>query len=139
MASSFGSFTLIPVAPRSVKMKFLPRTRKVGSPSHASMSTRTASGSRATMASRRSMFPMSRSCRNRVGMGRMEPVVRNAVDRSRYELIVDEQVVGIADYRVIDDEVVFPHTEILSHLRGRGLGEILVRGAVEDVKATGRT
>ena len=69
----------------------------------------------------------------------MEPVVRNAADRSRYELIVDEQVVGIADYRVIDDEVVFPHTEIASHLRGQGLGEILVRGAMDDVRVAGRT
>ncbi len=69
----------------------------------------------------------------------MEPVVRNAVDRSRYELIVDEQVVGIADYRVVGDEVVIPHTEVASHLRGQGFGEILVRGAMEDVRAAGRT
>ena len=69
----------------------------------------------------------------------MEPLVRNAIDRSRYELIVDDQVVGIADYRVIGDEVVFTHTEVVSHLRGRGHGERLVRGALDDVRAAGRT
>lgn len=68
-----------------------------------------------------------------------EPTVRNAVDRSRYELIVDEQVVGIADYRIVGDEVVFPHTEIAHHLRGQGLGEVLVRGALDDVRAVGKT
>jgi predicted GNAT family acetyltransferase len=68
----------------------------------------------------------------------MEPSVRNADDRSRYELIVDDQVIGIADYRVDGDVVIFPHTEIATHLRGQGFGELLVRGAMDDVRATGR-
>jgi predicted GNAT family acetyltransferase len=69
----------------------------------------------------------------------MEPLVRNAADQFRYELIVDDQVVGIADYRVIGNEVVFTHTEVVSHLRGRGNGETLVRGALDDVRASGRS
>ena len=55
-ASSFGSFTLIPLASWALKTKFLPRTRKVGSPPQASMSTCSASGSLATIASRRAIF-----------------------------------------------------------------------------------
>jgi len=55
-ASSFGSFTLMPVASASLKMKFFPRTRKVGSPPQASMSTRSASGSRDTICSIRCML-----------------------------------------------------------------------------------
>ena len=68
----------------------------------------------------------------------MEPLVRNALTRSRYELIVDEQVVGFADYRVDGDTVIFPHTVISSHLRGQGLGAELVRGALDDVRDHGR-
>jgi predicted GNAT family acetyltransferase len=69
----------------------------------------------------------------------MPPTVRNAVDRSRYELIVDDQIVGIADYRIDGDAVIFPHTEVVPHLRGHGFGEMLVRGALDDVRAGGRT
>lgn len=69
----------------------------------------------------------------------VEPEVRNEESRSRYELVLDGEVIGIADYRVEGDEVVFPHTEIRSDLRGRGLGDVLVRGAMEDVRAAGRT
>jgi predicted GNAT family acetyltransferase len=65
--------------------------------------------------------------------------VRNAVGSSRYELVVDEQIVAIADYRIDGDRVIFPHTEVVRHLRGRGLGERLVRGALDDVRSSGRS
>jgi predicted GNAT family acetyltransferase len=67
------------------------------------------------------------------------PVVRNAAARSRYELIVDEQIIGIADYRVDGDVVILTHTEIVAPRRGQGYGAILVRGALDDVRAGGRT
>ena len=56
---------------------------------------------------------------------------------SRYELVVDDEVAGIADYRVEGDTWVFPHTEIDPRQRGRGLGEQLVRGALDDVRRRG--
>lgn len=65
--------------------------------------------------------------------------VRNDEARSRYELVVDGQIIGVADYRVVGDEVVFPHTEIDHRHRGNGWGEVLVQGAMEDVRSTGRT
>jgi predicted GNAT family acetyltransferase len=65
--------------------------------------------------------------------------VRHAPERSRYELWLDGELVGIADYRIDGDRVVFPHTEIVRHLRGRGHGAELVRGALDDVRGTGRT
>lgn len=65
--------------------------------------------------------------------------VRNDEARSRYELVLDGEVIGIADYRIEGDEVVFPHTEIDPAFRGRGFGEVLVQGAMEDVRAAGRT
>ena len=68
----------------------------------------------------------------------METEVRNNVERSRYELVLDSVVVGVADYRDHGDVMVFPHTEIKSSLRGRGFGARLVRGALDDARAKGR-
>jgi predicted GNAT family acetyltransferase len=64
--------------------------------------------------------------------------VRNAEDRSRYELVIDGELVGVADYRIDGDRIVFPHTEIDPARRGQGLGEVLVRAALDDVRTTGR-
>jgi predicted GNAT family acetyltransferase len=64
--------------------------------------------------------------------------VRKAEDRSRYELLVDDQLVGVADYVLDGDRIVFPHTEIDSSRRGQGWGAVLVRGALDDVRGTGR-
>jgi predicted GNAT family acetyltransferase len=69
----------------------------------------------------------------------MDLQVRNAEDRSRYELLSGEDVIGIADYRVVGDSVAFPHTEIDAARRGQGLGDVLVAGALDDVRAAGRT
>jgi predicted GNAT family acetyltransferase len=69
----------------------------------------------------------------------MHTEVSNAPERSRYELFLDGELVGVADYRIVGDRVVMPHTEITPPLRGRGLGEILVGHALDDVRATGRT
>ena len=68
----------------------------------------------------------------------MTTEVRNAEDRSRYELLVNGDLVGVADYRIDGDRVVFPHTEIDAQLRNQGLGAVLVRGALDDVRTTGR-
>lgn len=65
--------------------------------------------------------------------------VRHNVDRSRYELVVDDQVVGIADYDTVGEQLVFPHTEIEAALRGHGHGAALVRGALDDVRRRGHT
>ena len=65
--------------------------------------------------------------------------VRNNAKDSRYELVVDDELVGIADYSILGDQVVMPHTEIDGRRRGQGLGAVLVRGALEDVRASGRT
>ena len=69
----------------------------------------------------------------------MNRVVRNTSDDSRYELVVDGTVAGIADYSIVGDRVVMPHTEIARSRRGQGLGAVLVRGALEDVRSSGRT
>lgn len=58
--------------------------------------------------------------------------------QSRYEIFVDEELAGIADYQLSGDTVVFLHTEIKNEFGGRGLGTQLVKYAVEDVTAEGK-
>lgn len=65
--------------------------------------------------------------------------VRNNTAASRYEVVVDRQVAGVADYRVVGSAVVMPHTEVLPSMRGRGLGVELVRAALDDVRRSGRS
>jgi uncharacterized protein len=42
--------------------------------------------------------------------------------------------VGIADYRADGARVVFPHTEVDRAYRGRGVGDALVRRALDDAR-----
>jgi uncharacterized protein len=69
----------------------------------------------------------------------MESRVSRNEEHRRYELEVDGHLVGVADYVVDGDVVVLPHTEIDRTRRGRGLGAILVQGALDDVRAQGRS
>jgi predicted GNAT family acetyltransferase len=64
--------------------------------------------------------------------------VRKNPRRSRYELELDGAVVGVADFHDVGAQRVFPHTEIVHRLRGRGYGALLVRGALDDARAEGR-
>jgi uncharacterized protein len=68
----------------------------------------------------------------------MDVSIRNAEDRSRYELVADGEVIGVADYSVKGDVVVMPHTEITPRLRGQGYGAQLVQGALDDLRARGK-
>jgi uncharacterized protein len=66
--------------------------------------------------------------------------VRHHPAASRYELYVDDDLAGIADYRETSDgSLLFPHTEIDPARRGQGLGAVLVEGALDDVRRTGGT
>jgi predicted GNAT family acetyltransferase len=68
----------------------------------------------------------------------MATEVRNAAERSRYELYVDGELLGIADYRERDGVVLLPHTEIDAAHRGQGLGDVLVEGALQDLRRRGK-
>lgn len=66
--------------------------------------------------------------------------VRRNEERGRYELVDGDAILGIADYRDQGaDVVVMPHTEIHPDRRGQGLGAVLVRGALEDLRDRGAT
>ncbi len=65
--------------------------------------------------------------------------VRDAPDRQRYEAVVDGTVAGFAVYRDYGGVRVFTHTEVFPAFEGRGVGTALARGALDHVRASGRT
>ena len=65
------------------------------------------------------------------------PVVSDNGDLRRFELVVDGEIVGFADYVVHGDTMVMPHTVIDPAHRRKGLGAILVRGALDDIRRRG--
>ena len=65
-------------------------------------------------------------------------VVR-ADDSGRYELHVDGQLAGIAEFLDDGERTVFTHTEVDDAFQGQGLGSTLVEGAVTDAVSRNRT
>ncbi len=59
-------------------------------------------------------------------------------DERRFELRVGDAVAGFAEYRAGDSAHTFTHTEIDPAYEGKGLGSVLVRGALDQVRARGR-
>lgn len=57
---------------------------------------------------------------------------------NRYLLEHSGKTVGLIDYRVDGDTLDFVHTEIAPPARGRGLGGVLVREALDDVRQGNR-
>jgi len=59
-------------------------------------------------------------------------------DQHRYEAReADGTVVGFAQYQKTDEMVVFTHTEVDRSQEGKGVGSLLVRGALDDVRGSG--
>ena len=58
---------------------------------------------------------------------------------SRFELQLEGELVGFAEYLPAGDSVIIAHTEIADGHEGEGLGGVLVREALERIRATGKT
>lgn len=70
-------------------------------------------------------------------MTALAATVRDSTALHRYELLLGGELVGDLMYRTKDDVVTLIHTEIASRLKGRGLGEQLVAGALDDIRTRG--
>ena len=64
--------------------------------------------------------------------------VTNHRERLRYEITVDGELAGIAQYADHGGVRTFVHTEIDDRFEGMGLGSRLVREALADVRAHGK-
>jgi predicted GNAT family acetyltransferase len=63
--------------------------------------------------------------------------VADAPEHDRYEVSIDGEVVGFSAYRARPGPIAFVHTEVDERLEGRGLGDRLIRFALEDARARG--
>jgi predicted GNAT family acetyltransferase len=67
----------------------------------------------------------------------MAAEVRDNPDLDRYEVSLDGEVAGFADYHLAKDHITFTHTEIDPAHEGAGLGSVLARGALADARERG--
>jgi uncharacterized protein len=56
----------------------------------------------------------------------MNATVVDVPERGRFEIRVDDRVVGLASYHVENGTMTLPHTEVDPSMGGRGLGTTLV-------------
>ncbi len=61
--------------------------------------------------------------------------VHHEEDQSRYTVVLNEQIVGVADYFRTAHAVHFTHTEVDREQRQLGLASILVEQALMDVRS----
>ncbi|GGT48874.1 GNAT family N-acetyltransferase [Actinomadura citrea] len=69
----------------------------------------------------------------------MSTEITDNAERGRYEIRVDGDLAGFAEYERGEGAVVFTHTEVDSAFEGKGVGSALARGALDDVRAKGRS
>src|SRR3977135_3248507 len=67
----------------------------------------------------------------------MATTVTNKTERHRYEIDVDGELGGFSVYEALNSQLAFVHTEIDPKFGGQGLGSILVREALDDVRSRG--
>jgi predicted GNAT family acetyltransferase len=67
----------------------------------------------------------------------MNATVVDVPERGRFEIRVDDRVVGLASYHVDGDTMTLPHTEIDPSMGGRGLGTTLVSAVLTAARERG--
>ena len=65
--------------------------------------------------------------------------VEDNAARGRYELFVDDELAGFAEYLPAGDSVIIAHTEVAQGQEGQGFGGAIVRATLEHVDAQGKT
>jgi uncharacterized protein len=64
----------------------------------------------------------------------METAVRNNTEQSRYELMVEDAVAGVVEYREDGDQVELTHTEVDPSYEGEGIGSHLARAVLDNLR-----
>ncbi len=67
----------------------------------------------------------------------MGTTVVDVPERGRFEIRVDDQLVGLASYHVDNGTMTLPHTEIDPSMGGRGLGTTLVAAVLHAARERG--
>ena len=66
-----------------------------------------------------------------------QPTVVDVPEKHRFEVHLDGELAGFAQYRDEDGHFVFTHTEIDDAFEGQGLGSALARGALDEMRERG--
>jgi uncharacterized protein len=61
--------------------------------------------------------------------------VTDAPEAKRFEARVDGKLAGFIQYEMRPDVVVLVHTEVLEEFEGKGVGSVLVRRVLDDIRA----
>lgn len=69
--------------------------------------------------------------------GTMAEQIRENEAAHRYEILVDDELVGFTQYRDHDGVRDFTHTRVFEGWEGQGLGSRLIAGALADVRGKG--
>jgi len=65
----------------------------------------------------------------------MTEEIRHVPEQNRYLIIgEDGRELGLADYQLREDQILFTHTEVDPNMRGHGLGGKLIKGALDDTR-----
>lgn len=63
--------------------------------------------------------------------------IRDNPDEHRFEVLVNGDFAGVADYRMAGDRIIFPHVEVHPRFRGQNVASTLVRYALDHVRDEG--
>lgn len=66
-----------------------------------------------------------------------EPQIRDNAEAGRFEVLVDGEVAGFAEYRRTEAATAFTHTVVEDAYEGQGLGSTLARGALDATREAG--
>jgi hypothetical protein len=67
----------------------------------------------------------------------MAATVRKNERARRYELLVDGELGGYAEYNVLQNAILFTHAEVFPKYEGLGYSSVLVKATLDDVRAMG--
>jgi len=67
----------------------------------------------------------------------MSTEVSDQPEKSRYELRVDGELAGFAEYKLRGDHITFTHTEVDDAYEGQGLGSQLSRAVLDGAHDAG--
>jgi predicted GNAT family acetyltransferase len=67
----------------------------------------------------------------------MDAKVVDVPEKGRFEVRLDDRVVGLASYHIDGTAMTLPHTEVDPSMGGRGIGTALVAGVLDAARERG--
>jgi predicted GNAT family acetyltransferase len=75
---------------------------------------------------------------NPAGKAALDGVVRENLEKHRFELPIEEGAMALAYYTIENGQMVLTHTEVPSEYSGQGIASRLAKGTFELLRQSGR-